>query len=61
MNCLDVVFEVIQTSQEITKMTADGMPTDKACLAFLMPQVNVLNMIHHVRNTLEFSHTRFMR
>jgi hypothetical protein len=56
-----MVFKVIQASQEITEMPTVGMAADKACLAFLMPQVNVLNMIHHMRNTLKLSHSGPMR
>ena len=59
--CLNMVLEVIQASQEITKMLAIGMAAYEVCRFFFMPQVDVFNMISHVGNTLELSHASGVR
>jgi hypothetical protein len=56
-----MVLEVIQASQEITKMLAIGMAAYEVCRFFFMPQVDVFNMISHVGNTLELSHASGVR
>ncbi|KAM3536784.1 hypothetical protein ARSEF1564_010293, partial [Beauveria bassiana] len=34
MNCLDMIFEVVQAGQEVTKMLASGVAAHKLRIAF---------------------------
>ena len=61
MYCLNMVFEVIQASQKITKVQTFGMAADKPRLALFITQMNILNMVPHVRYTLKLSGASSMR
>lgn len=38
-------------------MPAFGMAAHEFCVAFIMPQMNVFDVVYYVRNTLKLSHT----
>lgn len=61
MYCLDVILKVVQAREKVTKMLAFRMWARKLRIAFFMPQMNILDMIRHVRNTLEHPHPSRMR
>lgn len=52
MYLLHVVCEGIQTSWEVTQMRALWVAANKPSIA-LMPKMDFLHMIHHMRYTLE--------
>lgn len=53
MHCLHMVLEMIQAGQKVSQMLALRVTTNKARCRRLMPQVDVLDVVHHVGNALK--------
>lgn len=61
MHRLHMVLEMVEASQEVSQMLALRMTANKSGSVRFMPQMDLLNVVHHMGNTIEGAHAVHVR